>query len=117
MKAPVHDSPFAKTSEPPYYAVIFTSQRTAIDEGYDATSDLMVELALWHPGFLGIESARNPDGFGITVSYWSSLESIAAWRAHVEHRAAQDKGRRIWYRHFELRTAKVERARRSSNSS
>ena len=50
-------------------------------------------------------------GFGITVSYWSSLESIAAWRAHAEHRIAQTLGRERWYEHFELRIARVEQSR------
>jgi hypothetical protein len=30
----------------------------------------MVELAAEQPGYLGIETCRGEDGFGITVSYW-----------------------------------------------
>jgi heme-degrading monooxygenase HmoA len=101
---------FAKTPAPPYYAVIFTSTRTAVDEGYDAVAQRMVELAGTQPGFLGVESTRGADGVGITVSYWSSLEAISAWKAQGEHRAAQANGHRKWYEHFELRVAKVERA-------
>lgn len=101
---------FAKTPEPPYYAVIFTSTRTAIDEGYAAMADRMVALASQQPGFLGVESARGADGLGITVSYWSTLEQIAAWKANAEHRLAQMTGHRRWYEHFETRIAKVERA-------
>jgi heme-degrading monooxygenase HmoA len=100
----------AKTPEPPYYAVIFTSLRTAVDEGYGAVADRMVELAAGQPGYLGVESVRGADGVGITVSYWASVEAIAAWRAHAEHRAAQHSGRAKWYEHFEVRIAKVERA-------
>ncbi len=36
---------FAQTPEPPYYAVIFTSTRTAVEEGYADMADRMVELA------------------------------------------------------------------------
>ena len=43
----------ARTIEPPYYAVIFSSTRTAIDEGYGAMADRMVELARRQPGYLG----------------------------------------------------------------
>lgn len=64
----------AQTPEPPYYAVIFTSHRTEGDNGYAEMADRMVELASQQPGFLGVESAR--EGVGITVSYWSDLESI-----------------------------------------
>jgi heme-degrading monooxygenase HmoA len=102
----------AKTPEPPYYAVIFTSTRTDVDEGYGAMSDKMVEMASQQPGFLGVESARDADGLGITVSYWESEEAIANWRAHAEHRIAQATGRAKWYDEFITRVAKVERVNR-----
>jgi heme-degrading monooxygenase HmoA len=70
----------------------------------------MVELSMASPGFLGIESARDAQGFGITVCYWRSEADIAAWRAHAEHQQAQAQGHAQWYAHFELRVAKVERA-------
>jgi len=101
---------FANTPEPPYYAVIFSSLRSDGDNGYGRMAERMVELASQQPGFLGVESARDADGFGITVSYWSTLEAISAWKANAEHLAAQDLGKRLWYPHFELRIAKVERA-------
>ncbi|MBB5208190.1 antibiotic biosynthesis monooxygenase family protein [Chiayiivirga flava] len=96
---------------PPYYAVIFSSQRTAHDDAaYGAAAQRMVELARTQPGFLGVESARGADGFGITVSYWDSEDAIAAWRNHAEHAATRERGRREWYAGFDLRVAKVERA-------
>ena len=101
---------FAHTPAPPYYAVIFTTRRTDGDDGYGAMADRMVELAAEQPGHLGVESVRDANGFGITVSYWASEEAIAGWRRHAEHVAAREKGRRDWYAHFELRVAKVERA-------
>ncbi len=99
---------FAKTPEPPYYAVIFSSVRG--DNGYTQVAERMVELAFQQPGFLGVESVRGTDGFGITVSYWTSEEAIAAWKTNVEHLAAQEKGKQKWYEHYELRVAKVKRA-------
>lgn len=101
---------FARTPEPPYYAVIFTNQRTVGDDGYAETADRMVELAAQQPGFLGAESVRGVDGLGITVSYWTSEEAIATWKMHAEHSMARQKGRSHWYAGFELRVAKVERA-------
>jgi heme-degrading monooxygenase HmoA len=101
----------AHTPEPPYYAVIFTSTRTDVLEGYDAMSEKMIELAAQQPGFLGVESARGEDGLGITVSYWESEEAIAEWRHHAEHRVAQSTGLAKWYAEFATRVAKVERAR------
>lgn len=98
----------ARTPDPPYYAVIFTSLRTDIDDGYGDAAERMVELAARMPGFLGVESAR--DGVGITVSYWTDLESIAAWRRHAEHVLVQGRGRRDWYSQYSVRVARVERA-------
>lgn len=101
---------FARLPAPPYYAVIFSSRRGADDQGYEQTATRMLELAAEQPGFLGAESARGADGFGITVSYWASEAAIAAWRAQAEHRVAQESGRARWYEHYEIRVARVERA-------
>ena len=98
---------FANTPAPPYYAVIFTNLRTEGDQGYGAMAERMVELAAQQPGFLGVESVR--DGMGITVSYWSDLESIAAWKANAEHLQAQRLGHEKWYAGFKTRIARVER--------
>lgn len=97
----------ATTPKPPYYAVIFTSVRTAIEDGYDEMAVRMVELAAQQPGFLGVESARNE--VGITVSYWADLDSIKAWKAQTEHKEAQRLGHQQWYQYFQVRIAKVER--------
>jgi heme-degrading monooxygenase HmoA len=95
--------------QPPYYAVVFTSQRTAADDpGYEEMADRMVALAAQQPGFLGVESARGADGVGITVSYWQSLEAVRAWRAHAEHQVAQAQGRSKWYAWYRLRVCRVE---------
>jgi heme-degrading monooxygenase HmoA len=97
----------AATPSPPYYAVIFTSLRTAGDKGYGKMAEAMESLAATQPGFLGIESAR--DGLGITVSYWESLEAIAAWKANATHLVAQQRGRDTWYEEFKVRICRVER--------
>lgn len=97
----------AATPAAPYYAVIFTSLRTERENGYGKMAEAMEELAATQPGFLGIESAR--DGLGITVSYWSSLESIAAWKQNSRHLVAQQRGRDTWYEEFKVRVCRVER--------
>ncbi|MGM0878984.1 MAG: antibiotic biosynthesis monooxygenase family protein [Bacillota bacterium] len=98
----------AKTPQPPYYAVIFVSQRTEGDGGYGKMADKMVELASQQKGFLGVESARD-EGLGITVSYWESLDAIKKWKENSAHQVAQDRGKTEWYKNFALRVCKVER--------
>ena len=101
----------ADTPEPPYYAVIFTSLDTQADAaGYARTAQRMVELAARQPGYLGVEETRDDAGVGITVSYWESLDAIAAWKNQADHLDAQRLGRERWYRAFRLRIARVERA-------
>ena len=98
---------FAHTPPPPYYAVIFSSIRTEIDEGYGSMAEEMVQLAANQPGYLGHESAR--EGLGITVSYWESLDAIKNWKANTDHLLAQKYGREKWYAAYKTRIALVER--------
>lgn len=97
----------AKTPAPPYYAFIFSSVRTAVDDGYAEMAGRMLELAQQQDGFLGAESVRN--NLGITVSYWQNLESIANWKKNIEHQLAQRRGREKWYSAYKTRIALVER--------
>ena len=95
-------------TDPPYYAVIFTSTRTGEDDaGYAKAAARMEELAATMPGYLGMDSAR--EDVGITVSYWRDLDAIKAWKAHAEHLVAQGEGRRRWYDAYRMRIARVER--------
>lgn len=100
-------SSLAKTPEPPYYAVIFSSVQTDTIDGYNDTATRMVELAEKQPGYLGLESAR--EEVGVTVSYWQDLDSIKAWKQNAEHLDAQRAGHRKWYDSFVLRIALVEK--------
>jgi heme-degrading monooxygenase HmoA len=100
---------------PPYYMVSFSSQRTEGDNGYGEVGYAMVELAKQQPGYLGFESARGADGFGIINSYWKDEGSILAWKAVVDHVEAQRRGRADWYTRYEVRVALVQRAYGSDN--
>lgn len=103
-------SPIATTPAPPYIAVIFTNIYIAKpDDGYAQTADAMVELAAKQKGYLGVESVRDADGTGITVSYWRDEESIVKWKAVAEHQAAQKAGMKKWYKAYTTRIATVSR--------
>jgi heme-degrading monooxygenase HmoA len=101
-------SSLAKTPSLPCYAVIFASRRTDGDRGYDQMAERMAALASQMPGFLGVESVRDVDGFGITVSYWESEAAIRQWKAHAEHQIAQRIGKTVWYTDYIVRIAKVQ---------
>lgn len=98
----------AQTPKTPYFAVIFTSQRTDQDKGYGNMAEKMAEMAEKQDGFLGYESASN-EKLGITVSYWRDLESIKAWKDQTDHAVAQKKGKTDWYQAFKVRISQVVR--------
>lgn len=102
--------------QPPYYAVIFSSQFSGIDANeYAQMAKRMEKLAKQQLGYLGIESAKKEDGFGITISYWKDLGSIKAWREQTEHQQAQQLGKERWYSSYELKVARVEATKTSSS--
>ncbi|MDX1513294.1 MAG: antibiotic biosynthesis monooxygenase [Gammaproteobacteria bacterium] len=101
----------AKTPEPPYYAVIFTSLRAeGNDDAYARAAERMIELARSQPGYLGYESVRDTNGLGITVSYWADEASISNWKQNTEHLRVQANGRMSWYLRYHTRVCRVERA-------
>jgi heme-degrading monooxygenase HmoA len=103
-------APIAPLPEPPYTAVIFSNLRTEADHGYAVMGARMQELAKEQAGYLGYESARDADGFGITVSYWSDQDAARAWKQVHEHTIAQQRGRETWYADYQVRVATVERS-------
>jgi heme-degrading monooxygenase HmoA len=112
-REPTGETGPASTPEPPYWAVIFTSRRCAdpaATADYGKTADRMLKLAAQQPGYLGVETVEE-GGVSITVSYWADEAAIGAWRRDADHAFAQYEGRTRWYDAYELRVAKVERAR------
>ena len=94
--------------ETPYYAVIFKTISSENTDGYQEAAQRMEILAKQQKGFLGMESARSE--IGITVSYWQTLAAISAWKNNIEHTAVRELGREKWYKKYQLRICKVERA-------
>jgi len=101
---------FATTPQPPYFVVSFSSQRLSDDDSYGEMADRMAELAAKQTGYIGVESARDAEGFGITNSFWADEDSIRAWKRDVDHLVAQKLGRQQWYETYCVRIARVERA-------
>lgn len=91
-------------------AVIFTSRRTADDPaGYAAASAAMADEASRQPGFVGMNSVRDAAGDGITISYWQTEADAVGWRKHAEHSIVRERGRALWYDHYEVVVATVSR--------
>ena len=83
------------TSAQHCFAVIFSSQRTpGVPEAYGAASQAMVELAAKQPGFLGVESARNADGFGITSPTGTRSRRSVCGRTYLPTLRCRPKAKR-----------------------
>ena len=93
--------------KPPYYAVIFTSILYQSDPEYFKINEQLRKQADKLVGFLGEDSARND--YGISVSYWKDLETIQVWRQNIEHCWAKEKGKKNFYKEYNIRIARVER--------
>ena len=99
-----------------YYAVIFTAEMAADLSGYADMAQWMNELVQEQPGYIGkyhsMEGKRE-----ITISYWENLEAVKAWKAHPEHRAAQQLGRSKWYASYQIEVARIDKFYRSGQIS
>ncbi len=91
------------------WAVSFVNEQRPNDTGYAETAQHMDELAQRQPGFLGVDSVRGDDGIGITVSRWSSIAALVAWRKLGPHAQARGLGRAQWYATYRSDVARVER--------
>lgn len=91
-------------------AVIFVSRRTRSgSEDYARAAAEMEAAVAKAPGYIGHDSVGNPDGEGITVSYWQDEAAAADWRANARHAAVRAEGREHWYHSYRLVVAEVTR--------
>ena len=99
----------ANTPRPPYVCAIFTSIRTDVQEGYDEMDELTFKEIETNEGYLGCESFRDEDGFGVNVSYWKDMNALKNWKENTLHKKAQALGKEKWYKNYKLRICLVER--------
>ncbi len=92
-----------------HYAVIFSSTLIDLDDSkYHAFSKEMLEGVATAPGFLGVESYREKDGKGVTISYWETLSDIQEWKQNTRHLLAQKYGREEAYSSYQVRVCEVQ---------
>ena len=91
--------------------VLFRSRLTAqAGADYSEMAGEMLETAKTMPGFLDFKSFKADDGERISIVWWQDEETMAAWRAHARHLAAQKSGREKWYEYYKIEVAEVVRA-------
>ena len=59
---------------------------------------------------MGYDDLCSDSEQSLNVSYWDGLDAIRNWKRHADHLSAQALGKEKWYRWYEIRISKVERA-------
>lgn len=91
--------------------MIFLSGRNGADpDGYGVAAEAMGRAAAIRDGYLGIDSVRDGDGVGVTISWWRDEAAALAWRDDPDHARIRDQGRALWYDWYRVIIASVERA-------
>ncbi len=88
--------------------VIFRATIRAVDPEYSQVAARLRTLALEEFGCLAFHAVTE-GRTEIALSYWPTAEAIAAWRAHPEHRTAQQRGQRLWYESYSVEVATITR--------
>jgi heme-degrading monooxygenase HmoA len=88
------------------YAVIFTATTKELDMEYAEMAAHLRELAIAKYGCTEFTSCTEGNR-EIAISYWPSLEHIAAWRDDNEHKQAQAIGKSRWYDSYQVHITKV----------
>ena len=83
--------------------VVFRSRlKPGIEKEIEETDARMAALAATMPGYVSYRQFVSADGEGVAVVEFESHESVAAWRAHPEHREAQRLGRERWFTEYRI---------------
>jgi heme-degrading monooxygenase HmoA len=79
-----------------------------VDE-YERTGARMADLVQSMPGFLGMDYAE-VDGGELLVVRFESHDSLSAWRNHPEHLAAQERGKREFFKGYQIEVCDLVRS-------
>jgi heme-degrading monooxygenase HmoA len=80
-----------------------------VREDYIALVDRMVDLAETMPGYISHKGFFAEDGERVTIVEFEHEEGMRAWRMNPEHRAAQKKGREIYYSEYSIQVCNLIR--------
>ena len=91
--------------------------RTRVKPGADLEAmgrlgERMYELASGLPGFISYKDFTAEDGEGVSVVEFETLETLAAWREHPEHKKAQQRGREDFFSEYRIQVCAPMRSYR-----
>ena len=81
-------------------------------EGIGRIGERMYEIASSMPGYVSYKDFTASDGESVSIVEFESLEALADWRDHPEHKAAQERGRRDFFAEYVVQVCTLERESR-----
>jgi heme-degrading monooxygenase HmoA len=91
--------------------VVVFRARARKDPGEDSArlGERMEQIVNAMPGFISARSYSAADGEELTVVEFESEETLAAWRDHPEHKAAQQAGRDWFFESYRIQVCSLIR--------
>jgi heme-degrading monooxygenase HmoA len=91
--------------------IVFRSRlRPGVENEIVKMGQRMFELASSMPGFLSYKDFVAEDGENVSIVEFDSLETLAAWRDHAEHKVAQQQGREKFFAAYRIQVCTPVRA-------
>lgn len=81
----------------------------AAGEEYKTTLVRMLAIVSAMPGFISVKEHVAADGDAVVIVKFESEAALEAWRNHPEHRAAQSRGRELFYDAYHVEICSVIR--------
>jgi heme-degrading monooxygenase HmoA len=81
--------------------------RARLKDGVDMQAlakagERMYELASAMPGYISYKDFAAEDGENVSIIEFDSLDSVAAWREHPEHKRVQQRGREEFFAEYHI---------------
>jgi heme-degrading monooxygenase HmoA len=61
------------------------------------------------PGFIQVKDFQASDGEAVSIAEFDTLEHMTAWREHPEHKAAQERGRKEFFKEYSTQVCTIIR--------
>ena len=82
---------------------IFRSRlRPEHQKEYEEWATRMHDLAVKMTGFISIKTFTAEDGERVSLVEFESEETVRAWREQIDHRTAQELGRKLFYSEYRI---------------
>jgi heme-degrading monooxygenase HmoA len=69
----------------------------------------MLTLVSTMPGFIRVKDFQAHDGEAVSIAEFDTLEHVAAWREHPQHREAQERGRKEFFAEYSTQVCTMVR--------